>query len=345
MTLLDFAHGDNPRAALIKNGVSVVEGRPLMVHSVLREQRETVKAILERGVVPIKGLNRAFSALCEVYRLRDYFEFPYLYKLVDAEAQINSDRILDDVADTNPHLVLTLIGLGAYVNGGWNSRRRVLNSPLHGIYHMNREVFDILIRHGADVNWRGDKGFTPVMERMYGCTDRGGMYPNLSEECHADRFRWLVGEGASCLLRDDRGNSVSDTVRGKTPVFRELVSRAVGDENWGRRRGVILLRTALCLHGEGGTERQKPSVDECDFVAMGAATIPCVGVFRKIVSSCDVHERLSRKNQQHISYYIFSRPAADNKPTHKKTVYGVNPLALFRRSYWYRPVDKYTPRT
>lgn len=266
---LDFAHGDNLRAALIKNGVSVKEGRPLLVRSVLGEQHETVKAILERGVVPIKGLNRAFSALCEVYRLRDYFEFPYLYKLVHAGAQINSDRILDDVADTNPHLVLTLIGLGAYVNGGWHSRRRVLNSPLHGICHMSREVFDILIRHGADVNWRGEKGFTPVMELMHGVAGQGG---ELSEACHAERFRWLVGEGASCLLRDDRGNLVSDTVRGKTPAFRELISRAIGNENWGRRRVVILLRVALCFHEERGD------------VVLGAATIPCVGVFRKIVS-------------------------------------------------------------
>lgn len=284
VTLLGLAHGDNFRAALIKNGIDVVEPQCLLLRSVLGKQHRTVEAILERGVVSTRGLNSVFSGLCTIYKNDNEYEFPFLHMLVAAGAQINAHRILDEVAESNCHLVLTLIGLGAHVNGGWDYRCQTLSSPLHGIFHMSREVFEILINHGADVDWKARHGFTAMMELM---SDDVGLGSPYWEGHHAERLGWLIEAGASCLIRNNLGHRVSDTVRGKTPLFAGIIARAVADENWGRRKGLIFLRYIMCP-GEGQalhkTLRAQTSVDECDRLVLKAATLGIVGLFRNIVS-------------------------------------------------------------
>lgn len=247
------------------------------------EQHQTVKAILERGLVSIRGLNRVLSCLCMVYRNGDEYEFPFLGTLVAAGAEINAHRILDDVSETNTHLVSTLIELGADLDGGWDYRRQMLNSPLHGIFHMNDGVFNMLIGHGTDVKWGGGHGFTAMMELMSSEADAS----NLWAGHHEEKFQWLVGAGASCLIGDDLRHRVSDTVVGRKPAFRELIKRAIGDENWGRRRALILLRFVPCPEPVQDFHKPLPaqsSVDECDPLVLGAATMDIVGVFRQILS-------------------------------------------------------------
>lgn len=156
-------------------------------------------------MIQAKGVDRVFANLCRVYSNGDEQKFPALQVIVDAGADPNAHRILDDVAEENLHLVLALIGVGADPRGGWDYRRQMLSSPLHGIIIMNREVFDALIAHGADVDWRGQRGYTAMMELMTGLTDEHGRYPQYSQQCHVERFHWLVGAGARCLIRDDSG--------------------------------------------------------------------------------------------------------------------------------------------
>ncbi|CAN0130716.1 unnamed protein product, partial [Ectocarpus sp. 4 AP-2014] len=102
--------------------------------------------------------------MCDLYKNGTESEFPFLHGLIDAGAQVNYDRPLEDVAETNTRLLSTLIGMGAHANGGWHFRRQVLSSPLHEcITNMTRGVFEILIESGADVNWVDRFGRTAMM--------------------------------------------------------------------------------------------------------------------------------------------------------------------------------------
>lgn len=286
MTLLGLAYGDNFRA-------SVFEPQCLLLRSVLGKQHRTVEAVLERGVVSTRGLNRVFRVSVQLSTkmiVTTMYEFPFLHTLVAAGAQINAHRILDDVAESNCHLVLTLIGLGAHVNGGWDYRGQIyrgqmLRSPLHGIFHMSHEVFDILIDHGADVDWKAWHGFTAMMELMSGDVGLGSPY---WEGHHEERLGWLIEAGASCLIRDNLGRRVADTVLGRRSPFKEVIARAVADENWGRRKGLVFLRYVLCP-GEGQALhkalRAQTSLGEGDQLVLGAATLGIVGLFRNVVRS------------------------------------------------------------
>lgn len=246
-------------------------------------QHQTVKALLDRKLVSAEGLNHVFSALGVMYKNGSDQEFPFLKTLIEAGAQVNADRILDDVAETNAYLVSTLISLGADVKGGWHQRRQMLSCPLYSVLYMSREVFDMLIAHGADVNFHGDHGFTPLLKLMNGVADIGGRYPRYSEAVHAESFRWLVGAGASCLIRDDHGSCLSDTSRGRTPFFRGLIENAIRDENWGGRRGFVLLRCAL-FPDESQVKHSKPDVAGCNSLVLHVTIRPCFGVFRNVVS-------------------------------------------------------------
>lgn len=280
MTLFDLAYGDDFRAALIRNGVRLNEPQALLYQSAIGNNFKTVEALLGRKMIPAKGLDRVFANVCRVYNHKGEQDFPALQVLVDAGADPNARRILDDVAEGNPHLVLALIGLGADSGGGWHYQRQRRSSPLHGIIHMNREVFDALIAHGADVNWRGHRGYTAMMELMRGFVDEHGRYPQYSEQCYVERFRWLVGAGARCLIRDDFGEGVWDTDRGKTPVFRPLIERAIRDENWERRKHFVRLKRAVCPDG-GSAKRVKPTGGGDELIMHIVCC--CPGVFRTIV--------------------------------------------------------------
>lgn len=279
MTLFDLAYGDEFRAALIRNGVRLPEPQALLFQSALGKHLKTVQALLDRNMIPANGIDRVFANLCRVYSNRNEQEFPALQVIVNAGADPNAHRILDDVAEENLHLVLALIGLGADPGGGWHYRRQMLSSPLHGIIHMSRQVFDALIAHGADVNWRGQRGYTAMMELMRGFVDEHGRYPEYSEQSYVERFNWLVGAGARCLIRDDSGAGVWDTDRGKTAVFRPLIESTIRDENWERRRGFVLLKLAVCP-SDGRVKRAKPVVGDGLIMRTVCA---CPGVFRTIV--------------------------------------------------------------
>lgn len=72
-----------------------------------------------------------------------------------------------------------------------------------------------------------------------------------------------------------------DTVRGKTPRFRQICFQAdfcdaIRDENWDRGRGLLLIRHVHLFHA-GHAKRAKASVNEGDVVVLGAIT--CDGVF------------------------------------------------------------------
>lgn len=157
------AYADDCMAALIKNGVAVVSPRTVLFQCAQNWRRRTFQQVLERGEVSVPDLSQVLSDLCFLYRKGEESEFSFLYMLV------NYDRTLDDVAETNTHLISTLIGMGAHAEGGWHFRRQMLSSPLHGyITNMAREVFELLVEHGADVNWVDDHGLTPMMELMNG---------------------------------------------------------------------------------------------------------------------------------------------------------------------------------
>lgn len=121
------------------------------------------------------------------------------------------------------------------------------------------------------------------MEQM--CADIAGA--RWEEEYIEERFEWLIDAGASCLVRDNLGRRVSDTVRGKTPLFAGIIARAVADDNWGRRKGLVFLRYVLSPEPRQGVckaLRAQTSVDEGDTLVLGAATMGIVRVFRNVVS-------------------------------------------------------------
>lgn len=116
---------------------------------------------------------------------------------------------------------------------------------------------------------------------MHGFMDESGSFPESSEDAHAERARWLIGAGASRLIRNKSEQNVLDTVRGKTPRFSGIFVEAIRDENWKRRRGLLLLRNVLLI-GTGCAKRVRGSVNDGDVIVLAATT--CDDVFRKIVS-------------------------------------------------------------
>lgn len=79
--------------------------------------------------------------------------------------------------------------------------------------------------------------------------------------------------GVSCLPLDDYGMRASQTRWGRTQPFRDLIAARVREENWGKRRGFMVLRKRGVDTDDGG---------ESDLVVPRVAFLAEFGVFKHI---------------------------------------------------------------
>ncbi len=193
--------------------------------------------------------------------------------IVNYGADPNTNNTLHYSVKTNHVLVQTLVSLGASVDSlAWDYARGVDNTPLHRVMDISTfEVFQALVSTGVDVNLRDGAGATPMMAIM-----KTLLY---SHEATLTRINWLLERGASFLPFDKRGNRVSDMIRGKYSPFKELVAERVREENWCKRRGIILLR-----HYRRRLIPGRVDATTTSSLIEGVAGLHVEGVFRNIVA-------------------------------------------------------------
>lgn len=190
--------------------------------------------------------------------------------VVEHGACVNRWGTLARCADRNPFVVSALISLGAdRTMLVWDSQRGLNNTALHRVAEcQNVDVFEALVLNlpPEQLDVRDEHGSTPVMTLL--------REHIASEDYLRQRFDWLMGRGASCLPFDDNGRRVSETPWGKKQPFRTLIAARVREENWVKRRGVILLRMRGVEVGDGG---------EDDYLLLEVASLVEFGVFKHIV--------------------------------------------------------------
>ena len=158
--------------------------------------------------------------------------------IVDYGADPNKWRTLHECVRSNHVLVSTLVSLGARPDVlAWDFGRGVKNTPFHRVGDMTTfEVFDSLFRPGTDVDIRDISGATPLMSLL-----KFSSYVH-SNEAIVTKLNWLIYRGASCLPFDNNGKRASQMPQSGEP-FKSLIASRVKEENWLKRRGIVLMRT------------------------------------------------------------------------------------------------------
>jgi ankyrin repeat protein len=157
------------------------------------------------------------------------------------------------------------------------------NTPLH--LCNDTEVVKLLLRHSATVSLRNNKGETPIHMSTYGSkvvalakagadidsVDNAGKTLLMKKARCFYVFRLLsslLGLNPSAFLKDNDGKTALDYTI--DPVVRARIVKYLTDQNWRRRKVLVLLR-----------ERTKVFVAKDDLV-LRTVGLP-MGVFRHVV--------------------------------------------------------------
>lgn len=204
--------------------------------------------------------------------------------LLDYGANVNKWNTLHHCLKVNVPLVSTLIAFGADTAAlVYDFERGVLNTPLHRVAEIESpEVFQALVANSThDFNARDESGSTPLMALMTGSSRL--LYQNRDERVRT-RFDWLVDRGASCLPSDHKGRRVSEMTKSKSSPFKELIAGRVRDENWEKRRGLVMVRQILYKRLCSTRSDFLGGHDECTRIVKKVAGFSIEGIFRHIVT-------------------------------------------------------------
>ncbi|CAM9103620.1 unnamed protein product [Ectocarpus sp. 12 AP-2014] len=194
--------------------------------------------------------------------------------VLDYGANPNKWNTLHNCVRSNSVLVATLVLLGASADTlAWDFYRGLENTPLHRLTDMiTVDVLDALISPTTDINIRDGAGQTPLMALM---RSRGLLH---SDHDVMRRFNWLMERGASCLPVDDQGERVSSMARSLASPFKEIIAAKIRDENWRKRREMVLVRALFCKRSGVRKSGHEPSF------LHKVADVHIDGVFRNIVT-------------------------------------------------------------
>jgi ankyrin repeat protein len=145
-----------------------------------------------------------------------------------------------------PEIARMLLEAGAHPNDG--------ESVFHAAESFHEEALELLLRFGADLNWTGDSGNTPLYFLL--------RYWDLEREERAERgLRWLLDHGADPNVRCGRERETSLHVAVRRGQGREVV-RLLLDRgaDVGARRGDG--RTPWVLAERGGFEELRALLEE-----------------------------------------------------------------------------------
>lgn len=194
--------------------------------------------------------------------------------VVDYGANPNKWNTLHYGVRHNHVLVSTLVSLGANTDTlAWDCFRKEYNTPLHRIADMMTvDVLDALVNPSTDFDIRDGAGRSPLMSLMR-------TTPSLhSDHAIMIRFNWLLERGASCLPKDNGGNRVSDMPRSERWPFKQMIAARIRDENWNKRRQLVLMREIL-----SNRTRLRRSTRNAQLLRK-VADMPVDGVFRHIIT-------------------------------------------------------------
>lgn len=158
--------------------------------------------------------------------------------VVDYGANPNTWSTLHYTAKNNHVLVSTLRLLGANTNTvAWDYGKGVKNTPLHRMTDMvTSDVFKALVTPTTDFDIKDSSGATPLMAMM---KVRSHLH---SDDAILTKFNWLIERGASCLPIDNNKQRVSSMFRSKFSPFKKMIAARIKEENWMKRRGMVLMR-------------------------------------------------------------------------------------------------------
>lgn len=196
-------------------------------------------------------------------------------KLVnDYGANPNKWNTLHYSARHNHVLVSTLLSLGAKTDTlAWDFFRGIKNTPLHRVADMMTvDVLNALVNPSTDFDVKDSAGQSPLMSLMRTRTLVHSDYAIMR------RFTWLMQRGASCLPKDNKGKRVSAILRSKTSPFRQMIAARIKEENWLKRREVVLAREILSRGTRLKRSRRNASL------LYKVADLGIDGVFRHIVT-------------------------------------------------------------
>lgn len=226
-----------------------------------------MEAIAFRDYPGQEHVDRCFhSAALQLSYDRSAVDMSGLLKLVDDNgANVNRCGTLARCVDRNAFVVSTLVQLGANrAARSWDWQRGKINSPVHRVAECQYvDVYEALVFNlsARDLDFGDEHGCTPLMT-LLGETV-------ASEAYVSERFAWLMDSGASCLPFDHIGRRVSQTLWGKRQPFKNWIAARVREENWAKRRVLVLLR--------------KRDASVCDELVMGVVDLAEFGVFQHIV--------------------------------------------------------------
>lgn len=284
-TLLLMSRNDNLGVALVRAGASIryelqeYSKRGLAKAALYGCTRTIDAMVLSRLNRPDQILRQDFdSCLDQAAKVlaynTDMTDMSGIIKLiVDYGANPNTWNTLHYSAIRNHVLVHTLISLGAITHTlAWDFSRGVKNTPLHRITDIDTfAVFEALVQVKTDFNARDSSGATPLMAMM-----KTLLHP---DEAMQHKMNWLIERGASCLPFDEKGKRVSAMIRSTYAPFQELVASRIRDENWIKRRGVVLLRHRLV----GGIVKKRKRYGTPTLVE-SVAGFKIEGVFRHVMT-------------------------------------------------------------
>ena len=195
--------------------------------------------------------------------------------IVDYGADPNTWRTLHYSVRSNRVLVKTLISLGARTDTlAWDFSSGVNNTPLHRIMGIvTYDVFEALVQPNTDMNIRDGSGATPLMAMM---KVMSLPYPDHDI---ITRMGWLIDRGASFLPKDYMGKRISDMARSEDAPFKNFISAKIKDENWLKRREMVLSRHRF-IRGI----RKKRSRHGTPGLTGRVVGHPIEGIFRHIVT-------------------------------------------------------------
>ena len=194
--------------------------------------------------------------------------------IVDYGANPNTWSTLHYSVRHNALLVSTLISLGARTDTlSWDFYKGVKNTPLHRMTDIvTFDVFAALVNSATDLNIKDGAGQTPLMALMR------AKYRLHTDYAIMERLNWLIGHGASCLPTNKKGERVSSMIRSKGSPFKEMIAAKIRDENWLKRREVVLMREVLGTRSRLRKSRRNLSL------LYKVADLSIDGVFRHIVT-------------------------------------------------------------
>ncbi|CAM9100551.1 unnamed protein product [Sphacelaria rigidula] len=276
-TLLLRSEVNNLGVALVHVGADTT--KRALANAAVYGCTDTIDAIVKRRVGRLDRfhqrdfdscLDNAASALSNNVTMDDMSGIVKL--VVDYGANPNKWSTLHNCVRSNDVLVSTLVSLGANADTlEWDFSRGVLNTPLHRMTDMvYSDVYEAIVTPTTGFNVKDSSGATPFMAMM-----KDNALLN-SDEVVITKYKWLIGRGASCLPVDNKGRRVSEMTRCRNSPFKEIIAAKIGEENWIKRRGIVLLRARNRI-GRRRSRRKMTLVDE-------VVRLNVDGVFRHIVT-------------------------------------------------------------